>query len=109
MVHILFDTSTVTYDNFLHPQNGGGIIGEIEGGNVGGMDEGNGNNPKLPTDFQYFFKGSPFQRGYGGRRRIYGRYWQRGAGISDILRSLWRILYPVLKKKPGRHWEGRVF
>ena len=37
-----------------------------------------------------YFKGvPPYQRGYG--------YRQRGAGISDILKSLWRTFLPVLK------------
>ena len=37
-----------------------------------------------------FFKGlPPYQRGFG--------YQQKGAGLGDILRSVWRILLPVLK------------
>lgn len=94
MVHILFDTTTVTYDNFLPPQKGGGD--DNGGGGGGGIEDEN----KFPGENLYFFKGSPYQRGYGGagnQRRIYGRHWQRGAGIGDILRGLWRILFPVLK------------
>lgn len=90
MVHILFDTSTVTYDNFIPLQRGGG---SDDSGGEGGIE---GEN-KLSGENLYFFKGSPYQRGYGNHRRIYGKYWQRGAGIGDILRSLWRILFPVLK------------
>lgn len=91
MVHILFDTSTVTYDNFISPQRDGGADDDDNDG--GGLE---GKNNFL-SENMHFFKGSPYQRGYGNHRRIYGRYWQRGAGIGDILRGLWRILFPVLK------------
>ena len=37
----------------------------------------------------YYFKGAPpFQRGYG----------QRGAGVGDIMRGLWRFFLPVLQR-----------
>nr|CAD2204599.1 unnamed protein product [Meloidogyne enterolobii] len=37
----------------------------------------------------YYFKGaSPYQRGYG----------QRGAGVGDIMRGLWRFFLPIMRK-----------
>nr|CAD2205678.1 unnamed protein product [Meloidogyne enterolobii] len=37
----------------------------------------------------YYFKGaSPYQRGYG----------QRGAGVGDIMRGLWRFFLPIIRK-----------
>ena len=64
MVHIVFDTSTVGYDDFILPMKGGGV-----------------------TD-DYFKGSSPFQRGYG----------QKGAGIGDVMRGLWRFLLPVMRR-----------
>ena len=64
MVHILFDTSTVSYDDFILPMKGGGVTDD-------------------------YFKGTaPFQRGYG----------QRGAGIGDIMRGLWRFFLPIMRR-----------
>ena len=63
MVHIVFDTSTVGYDDFI-PMSGGGMTEE------------------------YFKGSSPFQRGYG----------QKGAGIGDVMRGLWRFLLPVMRR-----------
>ena len=40
-------------------------------------------------DYAYFKGLQPYQRGFG--------YNQRGAGLGDILRSLWRTIFPVLK------------
>ena len=37
----------------------------------------------------YYFKGAaPYQRGYG----------QRGAGVGDIMRGLWRFFLPIVKR-----------
>ncbi|KAF7636005.1 hypothetical protein Mgra_00004586 [Meloidogyne graminicola] len=65
MVHILFDTSTVGYDDFIPSMTGSGGI---------------------PED--YFKGSSPFQRGYG----------QKGAGVGDVMRGLWRFFLPIMKK-----------
>src|SRR4051794_33415579 len=70
MVHVVFDTATIGYDDYI--QMGDGILGE-------------------PADSYSYFKGSPpFQRGYGGR--------QRGGGVGDIFRSLWRFFLPLLRR-----------
>jgi hypothetical protein len=63
MVHILFDTSTAGYEDFI-PMSGGGI----------------------PED--YFKGASPFQRGYG----------QKGAGIGDVMKGIWRFILPVMRR-----------
>ncbi|CAK5044043.1 unnamed protein product [Meloidogyne enterolobii] len=63
MVHILFDTNTVSYDDFL-PMRGDGVSDE------------------------YFKGAAPFQRGYG----------QKGAGVGDIMRGIWRYFLPIMKK-----------
>lgn len=63
MVHIIFDGSTVGLDDFYNQRGGG--FGETT-----------------------YFKGVPYQRGYG---------FQRGGGMGDILRNVWRFLLPVLK------------
>ena len=63
MVHIVFDTSTARYDDYM--QYGGG----------------NPDSEELSV-----FKGSmPYQRGYGV---------QRGAGVGDVFRGLWRFSFP---------------
>ena len=71
MVHIPFDTRTVSYDDHF-TQYGGGIA------NVG--------NELLSEPYTYY-RGLPWQRGYG----------QRGAGIGSVLRILWRMLRPAVK------------
>ncbi|KAL3125549.1 hypothetical protein niasHT_009682 [Heterodera trifolii] len=38
----------------------------------------------------YFIGSSPFQRGYGGV--------QRGAGVGDVFRGLWRFFLPILRR-----------
>ncbi|KAL3075386.1 hypothetical protein niasHT_033616 [Heterodera trifolii] len=41
-------------------------------------------------DEHYFIGSSPFQRGYGGV--------QRGAGVGDVFRGLWRFFLPILRR-----------
>jgi hypothetical protein len=68
-MHIIFDTSSVNLDNFLHNNQFGGSA----------------------NDNYLYFKGiPPYQRGYGIK--------QRGAGIGDIMRGVWRFLLPFIKK-----------
>ncbi|KAL7078673.1 hypothetical protein ACQ4LE_002274 [Meloidogyne hapla] len=67
MVHIVFDTRSVGYEEFI-PMKGSGITDE----------------------FSYFKGSSPFQRGYGNS--------QRGAGIGDVMRGLWRFFLPIIKQ-----------
>jgi len=67
MVHIIFDTSTVSYNNFIpNEMNGNGISEE----------------------YNYFRGAPPFQRGYG----------QRGAGVGDVMRGLWRFIRPIIQR-----------
>lgn len=73
MVHIPFDTRTVSYDDHII-QIGGGI----------GIDEN-----VLKEPYQYFRGSNPYQRGYGR---------QTGAGVGDILKGLFRFLLPVIKR-----------
>lgn len=74
MVHVIFDTSSVGYDDFI--QTGGNAPENI----VGGETEKSLN----------FFKGSqPFQRGYGI---------QGGAGVGDVFRGIWRFFLPLLRR-----------
>ena len=71
MVHILFDTSTLGYDDFIQsPLN---------------IQEGSG----LENAYTYFKGAPPFQRGYG---------LQGGAGIGDVLRGLWRFFLPIVRR-----------
>jgi len=77
MVHIIFDTSTVGYDDFIqNPLN-------IQEGN--GL-EGIGNSL---NNYTYFKGASPFQRGYG---------LQGGAGVGDVFRGLWRFFLPLVRR-----------
>uniref|UniRef100_A0A1I8BGN0 Uncharacterized protein n=1 Tax=Meloidogyne hapla TaxID=6305 RepID=A0A1I8BGN0_MELHA len=67
MVHIIFDTSTVSYDNFQPNEltrNG------------------------ITDEYNYFRGAPPFQRGYG----------QRGAGVGDVMRGLWRFIRPIIQR-----------
>ena len=61
MVHVPFDTNSVSLSHFASPQFGGG-------------------------DYEFF-------RGY----QPYQRFNQTGYGLGDILRSIWRAIFPVLK------------
>lgn len=67
MVHVIFDTNSIKIDDFI--QYGGGGLSYFEGL-------------------------EPFQRGRGyyvGIRR------QRGSGVGEIFKGLWRLLLPALK------------
>ncbi|HKO65851.1 MAG TPA: hypothetical protein VJU13_11665 [Candidatus Nitrosocosmicus sp.] len=61
MVHVPFDTNSVSLSHFGSPQVGGG-------------------------DYAYFTGYQPYQR-----------FNQTGYGLGDILRSIWRVIFPVLK------------
>jgi hypothetical protein len=71
MVHIVFDTATVGYDDFV--QSGGGI--DIPSSQV--------------TEYNYFKGAPPYQRGYG---------LQKGAGVGDVFRGLWRFFLPLIRR-----------
>ena len=72
MVHIIFDTSKVGYDDFIQSiQKGGGLENLNE------------------STYTYFNGAPPFQRGYGI---------QSGAGIGDVFRGLWRFFLPIMKR-----------
>jgi hypothetical protein len=77
MVHVIFDTSKVRYDDFFHQQDGSGLSNELSS-----------SDDIYPS---YYYKGSaPYQRGYGGL--------QRGAGIGNVFRALWRRLRPIARR-----------
>jgi len=69
MVHIIFNGSDVRLENFY--QVGGSGLS--------------------------FFEGLPlmYQRGYGHFTTGYPLFRQRGNGLGDIFRSLWRVLKPI--------------
>lgn len=75
MVHVVFDTSKIAYADFV--QTGGGEIAD-----VGVLAN--------PGEHTYFRGSSPFQRGYGGV--------QRGAGIGDVFRGVWRFFLPLIRR-----------
>ncbi|KAL3116933.1 hypothetical protein niasHT_008415 [Heterodera trifolii] len=68
MVHIVFDPSIAEYDDYMMMQYGGGLEKD---------------------NFDYFRGSTPFQRGYGA---------QRGAGVGDVFRGLWRFFLPILRR-----------
>uniref|UniRef100_A0A914HYV3 Uncharacterized protein n=1 Tax=Globodera rostochiensis TaxID=31243 RepID=A0A914HYV3_GLORO len=68
MVHVVFDTSNVEYDDYVQTGGGAAEAGE---------------------DLTYFKGSSPYQRGYGI---------QRGAGVGDVFRGLWRFFLPILRR-----------
>ena len=80
MVHIPFDTRTVRYEEHFIRQIGGG----------------NDDNGPAAEPY-YIFRGVPYQRGFGAV--------QSGAGIGDILRHLWRLVLPVVRR--AGHAVGR--
>ena len=47
------------------------------------------NNQVGYGDYSIFYGARPYQRGFG--------YYQRGAGISDFFRTLWRVMLPLVK------------
>lgn len=75
MVHVFFDTASVGYDDFI--QTGGGP-----------MDAADDSTIKYEI-----FKGGPayMQRGYGVGI-------QRGAGITDVLKGVWRFFLPLIRR-----------
>lgn len=71
MVHIVFDTSSIGYSDFIQTGEGGEVPIENE-------------------TYAIFRGGPPYQqRGYGI---------QSGAGIGDVLRGLWRFFLPIVRK-----------
>lgn len=69
MVHVFFDTASIGYDDFI--QTGGGPLDD--------------------TAKYEIFKGGPayMQRGYGV---------QNGAGITNVLRGIWRFFLPLIRR-----------
>jgi hypothetical protein len=96
-MHIPFDTRSVGYDEHFFRQIGGGNQQEQDQQKYGPLSE--------PY---YYFRGSPpwTQRGFGAM--------QTGAGVGDVLRHLWRIILPVVKRageavgKEALNTGGRV-
>lgn len=74
MVHIPFDTRTVSYEEHFFQFGGGSVDSQ-------GL---------LSEPYHYFHGLAPYQRGYG-RQQI-------GGGIGDVLRSVWRVLLPVIRR-----------
>jgi hypothetical protein len=71
MVHVVFDTASIGYDDFI--QSGGGL-------------------PGMENNSPLYFQGMPpYQRGYGMRM-------QGGAGIGDVFRGLWRFFLPLIRR-----------
>ena len=80
MVRVIFDPSEVQL-GFISPPKKGIAGGEGQFGSGGASN---------------YFEGSPlYQRGYGW---FAGMPRQRGAGLGDIFRHLWRVLKPVAKR-----------
>ena len=66
MVHIAFDPSLISFNDY-----------QVGYGGAGG-------------EYSYFKGLPPYQRGYG-------YYQQRGGGLGDVLRGVWRFLMPVIR------------
>jgi len=73
MVHVIFDTNSVAYSDFV--QTGTGINEGIAG----------------VTENTYYRGTPPYlqQRGYG---------MQRGAGLTDVFRGLWKFFLPLIRR-----------
>ena len=68
MLHVKFDPNSISLDEFEK------VFNQIGGGE---------------TEYNYYHGSRPYMRGYG--------YYQNGAGLGDILRTLWRAFIPGLK------------
>nr|CAD2198361.1 unnamed protein product [Meloidogyne enterolobii] len=80
MVHVVFDTSLIGYNDFFSPKNSQKFFDQ----NGRGLESIGGEN-----NYSYFRGSSPFQRGYG---------LQGGAGIGNVFRGLWRFFLPIVKR-----------
>ncbi|KAL7080353.1 hypothetical protein ACQ4LE_000099 [Meloidogyne hapla] len=80
MVHVVFDTSLIGYNDFFSPQN---FQNNFDQNGRGLGNIGSENN------YTYFRGSPPFQRGYG---------LQGGAGIGNVFRGLWRFFLPIVKR-----------
>ena len=77
MVHVIFDTSSVAYGDYV--QTGAGNGGQSLG--------------DAPTYPSSYYRGiAPYlqQRGYGNL--------QRGAGLTDVFRGLWKFFLPLVRR-----------
>lgn len=74
MVHVVFDTSQLGYDDYV--QTGAGPLGMSSGSSDAHA-------------YTYFKGAPPYQRGYG---------LQGGAGVGDVFRGLWRFFLPLIKR-----------
>jgi hypothetical protein len=73
MVHVIFDTNSPHYDDFVQAGSGETPIPEAPNGDV----------------YTYYRGFRPYQRGYGI---------QGGAGVGDVFRGLWRFFLPIMRR-----------